>query len=76
VFSIHGAVVMGANEAPVPRLPGEGRPKPPSPLDAMRNSSAESSIMACREDEAPLRVEPMKVVPKSPLLEERLKPPK
>jgi hypothetical protein len=57
------------------RLLGEGRAKPP-PLDAMRNSSVESSIMAYHGDSVPLRVEPMKVVPELPLLGERLKPPK
>jgi hypothetical protein len=36
--------------------------------DAMRNSSAESSIMACRGVDAPLWVEPMKAVPLLPLL--------
>jgi hypothetical protein len=38
--------VLGAGEAPVLRLLGEGRPKLPSPLDVVRNSSAVSSIMA------------------------------
>jgi hypothetical protein len=73
-FSIHGVVVMGAGEAPVPCLLGEGSLKPLSPLDAMRNSSVESSIMARHGDEAPLRVDPMKVLHESPLLGERLRP--
>jgi hypothetical protein len=71
---IHGVVVTGAGGAPVSRLLGEGRLKPPSPLDAVRNSSMESSIMAYHGDGVLLRVEPMKVVPKSPLLGERLRP--
>jgi hypothetical protein len=58
----------------VPRLLGEGKPKPPSLLDAMRNSSTESSIMVCHGDEASLRGEPMKEVPELPLLGERLRP--
>jgi hypothetical protein len=74
-FSIHGVVAMGAGGAHVPRLLGEGRPKLPSPLDDVRNSSAESSIMAHCRDGIPLLVEPMKAVPESPLLGERLRPP-
>jgi hypothetical protein len=42
-FSIQGVVVTGAGGAPVPRLLGEGRPEPPSPLDAVRNSSTNAS---------------------------------
>jgi hypothetical protein len=72
----HGVVAAGAGGAPVPCLLGEGSLKPPSPLDAVRNSSMESSIMAHRRDEALLRVEPMKTVHESPLLGERLIPPK
>jgi hypothetical protein len=68
----HGVVAARAGGAPVPRLLGEGRPKPLSPHDIMRNSSMESSIMAYCRDEATLRVEAMKVVPESPLLGERL----
>jgi hypothetical protein len=45
-FSILGVVVTGVSEAPVPRLLGQGRPKLPSPLVVVRNSSMESSIMA------------------------------
>jgi hypothetical protein len=67
---------MGAGRVPVPHLLGEGRPKLQSPLDVMRNSSVESSIMARRGVGAPLRVEPMKMTPASPLLGERLRPPK
>jgi hypothetical protein len=75
VLSIHGVVAMGAGEAPVPYLLGEGRSKLPSPLDAVRNSSAESSMMAHREVDASLRVQPMKAALASPL-GERLRPPK
>jgi hypothetical protein len=39
-------VLVGANEPPVLRRLGEGWPKLPSLLDAMRNSSVESSILA------------------------------
>jgi hypothetical protein len=74
-FSIQGVAVMGAGEAPMPRLLGEGRVEPPSSLDVMRNSSSESSIMARHGDGVPLRVEPMKAVPELPLIEERLRPP-
>jgi hypothetical protein len=45
---------MGAGKALVSRLMGEGMAKPPSPLDAVRNSSTESSIMAHHEDGVPL----------------------
>jgi hypothetical protein len=54
VFFIHGVVAMGAGGAPVLHLLGEGRPKPHSPLHALRNSSAESSIMAHHGDGVPL----------------------
>jgi hypothetical protein len=73
-FSVHGVVVAGVGEAPLPCLLGEGRPEPPSPLDAVRNSLAESSIKARREDGVPLRVEPMKMTRELPLLGERLRP--
>jgi hypothetical protein len=73
-FSIYGAVVMGVGGAPVLHLLGEMRPKPHTPLDAMRNSSVESSLMARNEDGVSLWVQPMKAVPESPLLRERLKP--
>jgi hypothetical protein len=75
-LSILGVVVTGAGGAPVPHLLGEGRPKPPSPLDAMMNSSTESSIMARHRDGVPWQVEPMKVALESPLLGERLRPSK
>jgi hypothetical protein len=45
----HGVVATGAGSTPVSHLLGEGGPKLPSPLDAMRNSSVESSIMAHRK---------------------------
>jgi hypothetical protein len=54
MFFRHGVVATGADRAPVPRLQGEVGPKLPSPLDAMRNSSIESSIMACHRVDAPL----------------------
>jgi hypothetical protein len=73
-FSIHDVAVTGAAGAPVSCLLGEGRPKPPSLLDAMRNSLVESSIMAHYKDGVPLRVESMKAVPESLLLGERLRP--
>jgi hypothetical protein len=55
---------------------GDGWLKLPSQLDAVRNSSVESSIVACYGVDAPLRVEPTMAVPSSPLLRERLRPPK
>jgi hypothetical protein len=65
----HGGVVTGAAKAPTPRLLGEGWPEPSPLLEAMWNSLVESSIMAHRGDSDPLRIEPMKVVPESLLLE-------
>jgi hypothetical protein len=76
VFSIYGVAVTGAGGSPVPCLLREGRPEPPSLLDAMRNSLVESSIMACHRDGVPLQVESMKVAPELPLLGKRLKPAK
>jgi hypothetical protein len=67
-FSFHVVVVVGVSEAPVLRLLGEGWPKLPSLLDAVRNSSVESSIMARCEVDAPRQVEPTKAAPSSPLL--------
>jgi hypothetical protein len=52
-----------SEQSPMPHLLGEGRPKLPSPLGAMRNSSVESPIMV-----------PMKRVPMSHLLGKRLRP--
>jgi hypothetical protein len=60
----------------MPWLLGEGRLNLMSPLDAVRNSSVESCIMAHHRDETPQRVEPMKAVPEPPLLGERLRQPK
>jgi hypothetical protein len=60
-FYIQGMVVDGANEATVLCLMGEGRPKLPCPIDTMRNSLVESSIMAHCGVDAPLLVEPMKL---------------
>jgi hypothetical protein len=66
---------MGADEAPVLCLQEEGRPEsPPSSLEAMKNSSVESSLMTHSRDDDPLRAEPMKVAPESFLLGERLRP--
>jgi hypothetical protein len=75
-FSFRVVVVAGANESLVLRCLGEGWSKLPSSLDAMRNPSVESSILARCEIDAWLRVEPMKVAPLLPLLGERLRPPK
>jgi hypothetical protein len=72
----HGVVVTEASEALVPCLLGEGWLKRPSLLDAMRNSSVESSIKAHHRVDAPLRVEPMKAAPVLPFLGESLRPPK
>jgi hypothetical protein len=51
----HGVVVTGAGGAPVPCLLGDERQKLPFPLDTMRNSSVEPSIMALQGVDAPLR---------------------
>jgi hypothetical protein len=75
-FSIPGAVVAGLNEGPVLHLLREERSKLHSPLDTVRYSLSEFSIMAYLGVDAPLRVEPMMVVPLSPLLGERLRQPK
>jgi hypothetical protein len=53
-FSFHVVVVVGEKEAPVLCHLGKGWPKLPLSLDAMRNSSRESSIMARYEVDAPL----------------------
>jgi hypothetical protein len=76
VTSNHSVVVIGAGRAPAPCHLGEGMPEPTSPLEIAWNSLVVSSIMDNHEDGGPLRVEPMKVVPKSFLLEERLRPSK
>jgi hypothetical protein len=68
--------VEGAGRVLAPCLIGEGRLELPSLLEAVTNSSVESSIMARRGDSGPLRVEPIKAVPESLLLGERLMPPK
>jgi hypothetical protein len=68
-------VAMGASEAPVMWLLGEGRPKFPSPFDVMRNSLTVSSVMAHRGVDAMQWVEPMKAEPSLHLLGETLKPP-
>jgi hypothetical protein len=76
VSSCPGRVVMGVGGAPAASLLGEGRLEPPPLLEAVWNSSLESSIMALHGDGVPLWVEPMKVVPESLLLGERPKSPK
>jgi hypothetical protein len=48
--SSHGMVTTRADATPVPCLRVEGRPEPSSPLEAVKNSSLESSIMACNGD--------------------------
>jgi hypothetical protein len=73
--SFHVMVEVGASEAPVlPRL-GERWLTPPSSLDVMMYSSAESLIVARYGVDAPLRVEPTEMAPSLLLLGERLKPP-
>jgi hypothetical protein len=53
-FSFHVLVVAGINEAPVLRRPGEWWPELPSQLEAMRNYTVGSSIVAHCGVEAPL----------------------
>jgi hypothetical protein len=67
-FSFHVVVVVGASGAPVLHHLEERWPKLPSPLNAMRNSLGESSIVAHCGVDAPLRGEPTKMVPSLPLL--------
>jgi hypothetical protein len=69
----HGVVVMGASVAPVPCLKEEGRPEPPYSLEAMKNSSVESSIMA-HSVGGPLWVVLLKMAPESLSLGERHRP--
>jgi hypothetical protein len=54
VFTIHGVVMTGVSEAPMPCLLGEGRLKLPSTLGTVRNSSTESPIMVHRGVDTPL----------------------
>jgi hypothetical protein len=75
-FSFHVAAVVVANEAPMLRRLGEGWPRLPCPLDAVRNSSVESSTMARCGVDALLRVEPTKMVPSLLDLGDRLRPSK
>jgi hypothetical protein len=70
----HGVVAVGAGGALVLFLQEVGWTKLPSLLEAMWNSSVESSIMA-RNNGDPLWVVPMKTMPKSLPLGERLKLP-
>jgi hypothetical protein len=53
VLSFH-VVVVGANKPPMLRCLGEGWSKLPSPLDTVRNSSMESSIVVYSGVDAPL----------------------
>jgi hypothetical protein len=53
-FSFHVVVAVEKNRAPVLSRLMEGWPKLPSPLDAVRNSSVESSIVAHYGVDAPL----------------------
>jgi hypothetical protein len=69
-------VEVGASEAPMLRHLGERWSTPPSPLDAVRYSSAKSSIVACCGVDATLQVEPMKMASSLLLLGERLRQPK
>jgi hypothetical protein len=55
-FSMHGVVVTGAGGALMLLLLKEGRLEPPSPHDDMRNSLAESSVMARCGDGVLLRI--------------------
>jgi hypothetical protein len=73
-FSFCVVVVVEASEAPMLCLLGERWPKLPFPLEAMRNSSVASSIVAHYGVDAPQHVEPTKAMPSSPFLGERLRP--
>jgi hypothetical protein len=55
----HGVVAMRVGKGPVPCIQGEVGVKLPSPLDAVRNSSTESSITAHHGVDTLLQVEPM-----------------
>jgi hypothetical protein len=67
----------GSRRSPHVAPPRRGEARAPSPpLDVVRNSLAESSIIARRGDGVPLRVELMKTTPKLPLFEERRRPSK
>jgi hypothetical protein len=76
VFSFHVAVVVEANGAPMLCHQGEGWLKLSSPLNAVRNSSMESLIVAHYGVDAPLQVEPTKMAPLLPPLGDRLRPSK
>jgi hypothetical protein len=72
----HDMVVVGAGEAPMLRLQGEGRSILPSPSEAVWNSSAESPIMACSGDGGPLWAQPMSMASEASPMGERLRSPK
>jgi hypothetical protein len=71
-FSFHVTVVVGASGAPMLCRLRERWSKLSFPLDAMRKSLGDSSIIAHCGVEALLRVETLKMAPSSPLLGERL----
>jgi hypothetical protein len=75
-FFFHVAVVVGANKAPMLCHMGDRWPKLPSSLDAVRNSSVDSSTMFRYGVDTLLRVEPMKMAASLPLLGDWLRPPK
>jgi hypothetical protein len=66
-------VVVGAVEAFVPCLQGEGRSILPSPSEVVWNSSMESSVIARNGDSVPPRVEPMTAAPEPSSMGERLR---
>jgi hypothetical protein len=70
VFSRYDMVMVGAGEAPMPCLLGEGRSEPPSLPEVVWNSSVEFPIMGHSGDAGPLWVEPMSVVSEPSLLGE------
>jgi hypothetical protein len=74
VVSGHGMVVVGAVEALVLCLRGEGRLILPSPSKAVWNSSMESPVMVRSGDGVPLRVELMTAAPELSPMGERLRP--
>jgi hypothetical protein len=57
--SSHGVAATGPDGAPVSCLREEGKPKPSSSLEAMKNSSAKASIMAYSVVSGLLRGEPI-----------------
>jgi hypothetical protein len=76
VLSGHAMVVVGAVEAPMSCLQGEGRSILPSPSEVVWNSSMESPVMAHSGDGVPPWVEPITVALETSPMGERLRPPK